>query len=281
MTKRKKPHRTPRLPKFKPLVELQPGDPVNPYRLFRSYTVHQTILAHPKLPAGAKLVLLILCDQVYGSGFDKHKHANLAPMVGLSVRQLERHLKRLRKLKLVHVEQELGRQNFHWLLWHPLFASCSPLPLDTSDGPPQTQMSEGVRRRGRTHRNSSEELNYYRQGDFNQSTFPSGAVVPNGQTKGEDSWPAGSLPDGADNGETVNLTLDPQAAKNFRYLPQSAKRAITIEAENLNQEIQHYRQYVNDPDHSIAHQARHEIERRLHQLGELGFIVPAHNERKL
>src|SRR4051794_24050208 len=94
----------PRLPEFKPPELLRPGDAFNPYREFESWSVARALAGFRKLSPSAKWVYHVLAMECFTTGYDSHAQAELAVRVGLSVDQFQRHLWRLKKLHLVHIE---------------------------------------------------------------------------------------------------------------------------------------------------------------------------------
>ncbi len=267
--------RKPLLPKCRPLDQLEVGQPFNPMRLFVPASVMRSIAASRKMGLGTKMVLLLLADQCRLKGYDWHTHASLAELLGISRRQLERHLAHLKKLRLIHVETRLGRSDHTWLLYHSLFASCSPWTPVTSDVPPTSQMSEGVRRNSHTH-GVVHGVDAWMDGvGLSQATSSRGAVAPNGENKAKTPSNGKPLPEGADNGYPVTLQVKPDAARFFYSLTAHEKRRRYDRAGQILDEIAYFEKHRSDPERAIQHQAEREIGRRRRDLSELGFWLAA------
>lgn len=291
----KKAHRSPRLPHFAALDQLAPGVAFNPYRLFAGWSIRKAIATHPKLRPGAKLVWLVLADQCHEVGYDRHSQSSLAELVGLSVDRLQVYLDRLKRNHLIHVEHELGKQNFTWLLYHPLFALCSPLTHRETAVGGTAEPRQGVPRNRGTQRNYSEE---FIRGDGGTEVLPSSsgrAGTANGRRAGEVPSPSEtpgesfrerrvSQPAFASNGvepatpeqglpSTPALTVRPDASRFWYALTPNEKRSRLSRGTSILQELAHFAGYLADPSRDIQRQARHEIARRKVELSELGFYL--------
>lgn len=278
--KRKKRRHAPRLPQFRPTAELEPGDPVNPYRYLQRLYVDKAIMSTRKLRPGAKLVLMLLCNEVYQSGYDKHTHENLAAKVGLGRRQFERHLYHLVKAKLVHVEREFGRQDFHWILWTPLFADCSPWTPVINDDTPTSETTEGLRRNVTTQRTSQRTYSTKSGATRLFHTISVDNVPANGRKKGETREPereGGELPI---TDSLTTLQIAPAARSFFYSLTPHEKRNRYDQAGRLLDQLAVLRQYLGDPHPDIRRQTEHEIRRRVLELEEIGFILAQQETRK-
>jgi hypothetical protein len=292
--------RHPRVPEFPPLEELAPGSPFNPYALFEGWSIRKAIAGAPKLRAGAKLVWLILADQVYSSDYDSHSERTLATLVSVSVRQFRRYLRALGKAKLVHVAPDIGRQNYTWLLWHPLFAYCSPLPPVRSVRGVRTEVSVGSGQEWPTQRNV--QRNYQRMGSADDRNGTSNRTTPdwNGGREGEilESAPEGpplaitssrstrvrpssertrNTPSSdAAQSETIAVAKDARA---FWYaLEPAVKRNRWEQAARAHGRITHFRQFLKDSDAVIQRQAQYEMASALAELNGLGFTLHSHGK---
>jgi DNA-binding transcriptional ArsR family regulator len=269
--KRRRRKRKPQLPKCRPLDQLEVGQPFNPLRLFVPYSVTRAIAASRKMGLGTKLVLIVLTDQCRLKGYDYHTHANLAEMLALSRRQLERHLAHLKKLKLIHVEAELGRPDYTWLLYHPLFASCSPWTPVTSDVPPTTQTTEGVRRNSHTHGKDHGKDALTDAIGLRQGTSYRGDHAQNGENKAKtpaNGNPSGKLPI---TDRAFTLQVKPDHRQFFYSLTAHEKRRRYDAAGRLLDELAYFEKHRSDADHAIKNQAEIEIGRRRRDLSDLGF----------
>jgi hypothetical protein len=269
MTKRGR--RKPQLPKCRPLDQLEVGQPFNPMRLFVPYSVVRAIAATSKMGLGTKLVLLVLADQCRLKGWDWHSQANLAELLGISSRQLRRHLEHLKKLKLIHVEAELGRSDHTWLLYHSLFASCSPWTPVANVLPPRTEVSGGVGHFSPTHGKDHGKDALTDGIGFSPATSSRGAPAPNGEDKAKTPGNGKGLPSDADNGYPVSLQVKPDARQFFYSLTAPEKRARYERAGKLLDEIAYFNEHRKAPEHTISQQAKREISRRRRDLSDLGF----------
>ena len=287
---------------FKPLEELQPGDAFRPYKLFEVWSVRGRILKSKKLRSGCKVVWVMLADECASSGHDRQSQVSLAEKAGMSLTQFRHHLGRLVKAKLVHVEPELGRVNYTWLLYHSIFAGCSPLtPSETRWGGPR-ESDEGVLGNPITQRNY--QRNYQRTGgsSVEKGTSYRGELPRDGRRQGEDS-PAreGTNPDFRERrdrqpsfapreGEPATPTANTlegeelvvaRDARAFWYqLSPAEKRNRQESAAAVADRIIHFRQYLKDPHAEIVRQAEHEITRALAELRGYGFTLHTNGKRK-
>lgn len=287
--------RHPRVPEFPPLDQLAPGAPFNPYALFEGWSIRKAIAGAPKLRPGAKLVWLILADQVYSSDYDSHSERNLSELCALSARQFRRHLRTLGKAKLVHVAPDIGRQNYTWLLYHPLFAACSPLPPVRNVLGVRSEMSGGSGHNWPTQRNDQRNYQRSASADNRNATSSRGVVERNGRRNGEEPRSREPLPADTDNGEFVDSASPPfertgdtpsgdatpgdslalkRDARSFWFsLSTIEKRNRQDLARRVADRIHDLRQMAKHKDAEIARQARHEITRSLDELSGLGFTL--------
>lgn len=295
--------RKPELPHFATLDQLAPGRAFNPYRLFEAWSVHRAIASYPKLRPGAKFLWLTLAHEVYTSGSDRHSQASLAERIGLSVDQLQYHLGHLVKAKLVHIEHELGRQNYTWLLYHPLFALCSPRTHRESPAGGTGLSRQGVPGFPGTQRYSSEELiRGYGVLGRNTATGSTG-TDENGRRQGEEPF---SEPNRGENfRERINgkppfapsqvepsqpargvpaafsLELKPDFKRTWYGFSIGAKQNRREQAHSVAERIRHFQDFLKDPAEPIRRQARHEVNRAMAELSELGFFIsPNHKEQR-
>jgi hypothetical protein len=271
---RPKRRRSPRLPYFRPLEELSLGDPFRPYKLFELSSVRGVVLASKLLRPGAKVVWMLLADQCASSGYDRHTQVNLAEHAGMSLTQFRHHLGRLVKLNLVHIEPELGRQNFTWLLYHPMFAFCSPYtPSETRVRDPR-KPDEGILGNPITQRNY--QRNYQRRGpqtvDVGTSNRGSSDANSEEETK---AWRTqktnGSFPI-TNRVSTLPVSAE---AKTFWFSLSPLEKQKRQELGAIAAErVAYYRRYINETDRTIAGQARREVKRYLSELRSYGFFIP-------
>ncbi len=267
----------PRLPEFAPLDQLAPGQPMNPYKLLVGFEARRSILAFRKLGQGGKNLWLLLADECFSSGHDRQTQEQLAGKLGVTTRQLRRYLVRLKKHHLVHVEPQLGRQDFHWLLFHSVFAGCSPLTPDNSVLRVRTETSGGSGQERPPQRNY--QRNYQRSGRGTGAVGTSnegsradlGEELAKNGAKGENH---GELPI-TESSSPLRVSKEAKAFW-FSLTPFEKSRRFSL-AERVADRIDHYRQYLSDTHPEIVRQARHEIERHSNELRSLGFFVQSPN----
>ena len=98
--------------------------------------------------------------------------------------------------------------------------------------------------------------------------------MANGEVTGEES-PEVPITD------SLSTLAVKNSARHFFYsLTPHEKRRRYDQAGKLLADASHFRQYLTDPDRSIQRQARREIDRRLTELGALGFLLVTQNGRK-
>ncbi len=270
--KRPKRKGKPRLPEFPPVDRLVVGQAFNPLRLFVSGSAHRAIAQEKKLSAAGKWVWVVLADQCYAKGYDWHSEQNLAELAGMSRRQFQRHLRRLKKLHLVHIETELGRSNRTWLLFHPLFALCQPLTPVTSDVPPTTETSQGVRQKRRTHEQDHEQDASRGTRTFVEATSYSGVVdLRDGKTVNGSGHEEGSpeVPI-TDRASTPRIRLE--RTPGWYSLTDTEKRNRFEQIDRLAREMDYFWEHLESPDKNIRRQARREVDRRLAQLIARGAV---------
>ena len=267
------------LPHCAAIDQLAPGVAWNPYNLFEGWSVRHAITSAKKLRPGAKLVWLILADEVYASGYDRKTQTSLAWLAGLSVDQLQRHLKRLVKAKLVHVEYSLGAQNFHWLLYSDLFANCSPLPPRNNAVAPPAEVRQGVPQKRGTQRNYQRNFQRSNGVDVNKATSYRGSPDANGRKHGEDEDAENTDAQAPITNRALTLAVKPEASAFWYGLSAHAKRNRQAQAASEREQIDHYSQYLKHPDPKIAHQARHEVNRHMAALSQLGFYLKPATDR--
>ncbi len=295
MTNSRKHTRAARRPYFKPVEDLQQGDPFNPYKLYQSYSVAHELGRFKKLRPAAKWVWHILATECYSSGYDRHAQASLAFYAGLSVDQFQYHLARLKKLRLVHVEAELGRENWHWLLYHPLFASCSLLtPGKTPVGVPQNSGTYLPENSGTQSTYKSTYRDMGTPGIYDVTSI----VVPPAQNGGEkakvngngknlaaisdNEYAVHSAPPNScnQNGESTNPSgtqklplLKANARRSWNTLEKRAQEIRFERACELAGRINYLRQHLNSPDASIGRQARMQEAQAMRELSDAGFYL--------
>ncbi len=253
---------------------------MNPYRLFVMVAVRAAVLAFRKMSPGAKLLWLYLADTSYIKGFDWHSQANMAIALGISHRQLKRHLARLVKLKLVHIHHHEGKQNRTWLLYHPLFASCSPMGGDTSGLAAGSDMSQALGQIWPTQRIVRRKEDQTRSGDASRVPTSGGAVARNGQkTRPPES------PNGSSNQVPITDRLStPQVFLNqlpgWYSLNETERRNRADGIYRLVAEITHYQKYLDDEDASIGRQARIEVAARMRELEKSGVLNTPNSRRR-
>jgi hypothetical protein len=290
-----------RLPHFATLDQLVPGAAFNPYRLFQPWSVVKAIAGAPKLRPGAKFMWLVLADQCFSSGYDMKSQASQAAYMGLSVDQIQYHLAHLVKAKLVHVEPCLGRQNYVWLLYQPLFAFCSPLTHRKTPVRGAGEFRQGVPENSGTHNLYSESLISIPGVPELLPTSRSSGVAGNGRRKGENpAVPENPKPDFrerrdgqpafAPNGGELERILSGVTARAARVAPtkqlsQAWKRWTPHDRQRrfeqacrIHGRILDFEQHLKNPHHDIARQARHEINRSMAELAELGFYLTRDKE---
>jgi Helix-turn-helix domain len=82
---------------------MQPGQRINPYRLFTGSFLPTWLLERRELSPGAKLVYARLARYAGKRGVAYPRQLTLAREVGLGVRQVKRHIAELRRCELVAV----------------------------------------------------------------------------------------------------------------------------------------------------------------------------------
>lgn len=270
MTKR---HRHARLPVFAPLKEVKPGQAFNPYRSYYEPSVRRVVLADRKLRPGAKVVWLMLADECRGDGHVEQSQANLAARIGLSVDQFQRHLRQLIKRHLVHVEPELGRQNFHWLLWQPIFAYCSPYtPRGSAVGGTAEVRQDLPQKRG-THNKESFLLPYIGSVSPSKATSYRVPVDRNGEEEGKILSPENGAPGLPITGTNSTLQIKPDFRSFWYAFSPTEKRQRHAQCSRIAERVAHFRGYLHHPDAGVARQARHELNRCLAELSALGFYL--------
>lgn len=288
--------RNPRLPDFKPVCELQTGDAFNPYRDFSPYTVRRELLRSTKMRPGAKVLWLVLAQQCWKYGHDWNEQSSLAEKCGLSRRQVERHLAALQKLRLIHVEPTLGRANRTWMLYHPLFAGCSPSAPVTSDVPPTTLVTDTYDTSGSHNIYSNRALNPWGTLGIYKGTSSRGAVAQKGGEKAKGNGNGKAMAAGSDNeysvqaappnhvsfsGEGPNPSgtqrpplLKANARRSWNTLEKRAQEIRYERACQLAGRIQYLRQHLNSPDAGIGRAARVQEAQASRELSEAGFYLP-------
>ena len=195
-----------------------------------------------------------------------------AELCALSVSQLKRHLRRLKKLHLVHVATDLGSSNRTWLLFHPLFAFCQPLPQVTSDLPPSSEVTYGVGQNRATQRRVQRKDAERGSATFAEATSYSGVPAVRGEQKvngedhGEDS-PEGPITD-----SPFTPRVNVQRTPGWYSLSDVEKRNRFEQIDRLSRELEYFAEHLENPDKNIRRQARHEVERRLGQLIARGAV---------
>ena len=264
----------PHSPEFKPLGELQVGEPFNPYRVFVYGEVLREVLRFGALNDGQKNLWILLADQCQRRGTSLKSQGRLAAMLGWNPRKLRRNIRVLKKLKLVHVEWNLGEPARTWLLYHPLFALCSPLGTDTSVLPLGQNVSpDRVKTvpnmdlpHGSIHGRGDTTFNV---GTSNRGTSEARAEeMAKRQTKKNHD---AALPI-TNRVETISVSAD---FKSHWYSLTPREKQIRWEnAARAAEHVAHYRQYINEKDRTISGAARHQVQRFLREVRALGFFIP-------
>lgn len=265
--------RHPRIPEFPPLEELAPGAPFNPYALLEGWSVRKAIAGYPKLRPAAKFLYMFLADQVYTSDYDSHSQRTLADFVGLSVDQFQYHLARLAKHGFVKVAHDIGRQNYLWLLWHPVFAGCSPLTGRRTPVGGTGELRQGVPENSGTQRNYQRNYQRSASGDSRNGTSSRGSVEQTGEEEAK-RWDDGeNRPELPITESSETLTRRRDFASFWYSLSPVEKRNRAEAACRVHDRIQHLRTYLNGRDANAARQARQDIAASLAELAGLGFTL--------
>lgn len=294
--------RHPRVPEFPPLEQLAPGAPFNPNALFEAWSIRQAIARYSKLRASTKYVYFMLVDQVYVSDYDWNCQAELAGRCGLSVDQFQRHLGKLVKLRLVHVAHDIGKQNYIWLLWHPVFAGCSPLTHRTSAVGGTADVRQGVPHSSGTQRNYQRNYRGTGGATLDNATSSRGALPSDGRREGEESpaWEplAAATHDGyfvdphapppgldeytraGDAGKPESLVVKRDARSFWYSFSPIEKRNRLERASSVHERVIYFRQFLQDPHADIQRQARTEVNRALAELGSMGFTLHSNGKGK-
>jgi DNA-binding transcriptional ArsR family regulator len=269
--------RKPAKPEFAPLEQLAPGQPFNPNRLFKGRSAREKILSFPKLAPGAKLVWLMLADKVYLRGYTEHTERELAGFVSLSRRQFGRHLRKLKKLHLVHSEPNIGSSNLTWLLFHSLFAFCTPLPSRISDVGVPADVREDSPHMWRGNNRVLRKLQGTGPATFAVGTSNGGSSDDPGEEWANPSAEAqaGREVPITERSSPLRVSKDARAFW-YSLSPHEKGRRFSL-AEAAAERVLHFRQYVDNPDRNISHQARHEVERYANELRSLGFYLTSPN----
>lgn len=272
--------RRPALPHFAALEHLAPGQAFNPFRLFEGWSARGAVLAFRKLRPGPKALWLLLADQVYASGHDEHSQSELARRLAVTPRQLRRYFRQLLKLRLVHIEHSLGVSNFHWLLFHDLFANCSPRPQDKDVRRGRTEVSEGSGHKGPTQ--STYQRNYQRNGGATEFQTTTGSVPSdqNGRRQSENSPPEESPDPDFRYRRDCELTLKPDFKPHWYVFTPNEKRMRLERASGVHEKILHFQTFLKDPAEPIRRQARHEVNRLMAELSSLGFYIQTETRTK-
>lgn len=237
------------------------------------WSARRAIMSWPHLHPGAKLVWLILADEVYSSNFDRKSQASLARLAGLSLRQFRRHLAALVKAKLVGFRPDLGRQNYTWLLYADLFASCSPrTPVNSVLGG-RTEMTGGVGHKRPTQRNY--QRTYQRNGAPFGRSDPTGSQEPSNGRRKDTAFPQ-SFPQSENGAEKIppgTLRVTRQAYPFFTTLNKHEQRARYADAQRCVDQIRHLEEAERDPDPKIQRAAAGELKAWRAQLSTLGFYI--------
>jgi hypothetical protein len=266
-------------PRFAPLDQLQIGEPFNPYVLFVYGDVLREVLRFGKLKAGDKLLWILLADQCQKRGTDKHSQSSLAVMLGMSPRQLRRHMQRLKKLKMVHVEWALGMPARTWLLYHPVFALCSPRGTDKNVLTLGQERPKGWDRNGHNMDLPHGSLHGIGDTTFDVGTSNRGTSEARAEEKPKIE-PAKLRDAPVPITNRVSTLSVSEEAKAFWYsLSPLEKQKRSELAAAAAERVAYYRQYLNETDPTIASTARREVKRYLGELRGFGFFIPGTEQK--
>jgi hypothetical protein len=274
-----KPPASARGPHFASLDVLQIGEPFNPYELFVYGEVLRVVLQCGNLNDGQKALWILLADQCQRRGYDKHSQARLAAMLSWNTRKFRRNIRVLKKLKLVHVEWNLGMPARTWLLYHPLFALCSPLGRDNS------VLTLGQNSpKGKDKNVPNMDLlhgSMHGRGDttFNVGTSNGGTSEARAEEKPKIE-PAKSRGAPVPITNRVSTLSVSEEAKSFWYsLSPLEKQKRSELAAAAAERVAYYRQYLNETDPTISSTARREVKRYLGELRGFGFFIPGTEQK--
>jgi hypothetical protein len=261
-------------PKFAALDRLKVGEPFNPYKLFVYGEVLRKIAMLPDLTDSGYKLWTLLADQVQKTGSDTHSQANLAIMCRWDERKFRRIMRELKDLKLVHVEWHFGRQSETWLIYHPVFALCSPLI--------RTNLSAEL---GQIYPRSTDKNvlhmdllhgDLHGRGDttFNVGTSNGGTSEAPAEDKANNQPPKNFKAAVPITNRVTTLSVLPEARSFFSSLSSAELKIRYANGERSAERVAYYRQYINETDRTIASQARREVKRYLDEVRALGFFIP-------
>jgi hypothetical protein len=273
-SKRPKRKHKPKGPVFAPVERLEIGAPFNPYKQFVYGEVLRQVLSCGMLTDSQAKLWILLADQCLGHGFDRHSQTRLAAMLAWKPRKLRRHLRELKKLNLVHVEWNLGAPSRTWLLFHPLFALCSPVGQVKNDlrvGQiwPKGQVKNDHNMdlpHGSLHGSNHESSNVGTSNSASSAARGDDLANGNGWRKAGFAVPITN--------RLETLAVSPTAKAFWFGLSPLEKKHRRELAEAAAAKVHHYRQYINDSNHEVAGQARHEVKRWHSQVRAHGFYIP-------
>jgi hypothetical protein len=253
---------------------LQVGEPFNPYKVFVYGEVLREILRFGGLNDGQKNLWILLADQCQSRGTSWRSQSRLAAMLGWNPRKLRRNIRVLKKLKLVHVEWNLGEAARTWLLYHPLFALCSPLGTDTYDLTLGQKVSQD---RDKTVPNMDlPNGSIHGRGDTTFDVGTSNRGTSEARAEEMAKRQAKKNRDAAlpitNRVETISVSADFKS--HWYSLPLREKQIRWENAARAAEHVAHYRQYINEKDRTIAGSARRQVDRYLSEVRSLGFFIP-------
>lgn len=262
------------VPEFPPLDQLQIGDAFNPYEVFVYGEVLRKVLRFGGLNDGQKTLWILLADQCQKRGFDTHSQTELAAMLAWKIRKLKRNIRELKKLKLVHVEWNLGEPARTWLLFHPVFALCSPRGSVKND-PTLGQIWP----KGSVKNGPNMDLphgSFHGRGDttFVVGTSNRGTSDAGAEDKANKQEPKNTPQRQPITNRVETLQVSAEAKSFWFALPPREKQIRLERAAVAAERVTHYQQYIEHTDHTIAGQARREVKRYLDNVRSLGFFMP-------
>jgi hypothetical protein len=275
-----KPDENSRALKFAALDRLKVGEPFNPYKLFVYGEVLRAMAAFSELSDSGYRLWTVLADQVQNNGIDTHSHTKLAGMVRWDDRKFRRIIRELKNLKLVHVEWNFGRPARTWLLYHPVFALCSPLirtnlSSDTGQIYPLTEDKF-------VHNMDLPHGSLHGRGDttFNVGTSNRGTSEAQAEDKAKTPPPKNDQAAVPITNRVSTLSVLPEARSFFSSLSSAELKIRYANGDRAKERVAYYRQYINETDRTIAGQARKEVHRWLSEVRSLGFFIPGFDQKE-